>query len=352
MNMKLTRILTASFFLIAAQSSFAQSNDAIGGNYVYQYLNIPSSARVASLGGTYITVKDDDINCGMQAPSLLNSEMSKALSFSGVAYADGIKFGNVAFAKHYDKIGTFLAAMNFASYGQFMETDEFGTVVGNFTASDYGLTLGFGRELNRLFSYGAAIKFLYSDYYVMNSFGIAADLSATYCDTTNKVTATFQIRNVGAQLNNYIDGANEPLPAEALIGISKRLAHTPLRFNLTYRHLEQFDLTYTDPYDLGDVDPVTGEAQVKTIGFWNKLSRHFIISSEILITKNFHLNAGYNFQRRQELQVSTRPALTGFSFGVSMKISKFIISYGRASYHLAGGADHFSITTNLAEFVK
>jgi len=186
----------------------------------------------------------------------------------------------------------------------------------------------------------------------MNSFGIAADLSATYCDTTNKVTATFQIRNVGAQLNNYIDGANEPLPAEALIGISKRLAHTPLRFNLTYRHLEQFDLTYTDPYDLGDVDPVTGEAQVKTIGFWNKLSRHFIISSEILITKNFHLNAGYNFQRRQELQVSTRPALTGFSFGVSMKISKFIISYGRASYHLAGGADHFSITTNLAEFVK
>ena len=76
MYMKLTRILTASFLLIAGQSGFAQSNAAIGGNYVYQYLNIPSSARVASLGGTYITVKDDDINCGMQAPSLLNSEMS------------------------------------------------------------------------------------------------------------------------------------------------------------------------------------------------------------------------------------------------------------------------------------
>jgi hypothetical protein len=121
---------------------------------------------------------------------------------------------------------------------------------------------------------------------------------------------------------------------------------------LTYRHLETFDLSYTDPFDLGDVDPVTGEAQIKTINFGNKLSRHFILAAEILLTKNFHINAGYNFERRKELMVTTRPGLTGFSFGVSMKISKFIISYGRAGYHLAGGADHFSISTNLAEFVK
>ena len=350
--MKFRKLLTAAFILAVNHFSFSQSGGAIGGHYVYQYLNIPSSARVASLGGTYITVKDDDINVGMQAASLLNSEMNKALTFSGVSYADGIKFGNVAFAKHYDKLGTFLASMNYAGYGQFMETDEFGNITGTFKASDYALTFGYGRELNKFFSYGAALKFLYSDYYITNSFGIAADLSATFCDTTRKITATIQFRNIGSQLKNYVDGANEPLPAEALIGISKRLAHTPLRFSLTYRHLEKFDLSYEDPLDLGDVDPVTGEAQVKTIDFWNKLSRHFIFGAEILITKNFHINGGYNFQRRKELQVSSRPGLTGFSFGVSMKISKFIISYGRASYHLAGGADHFSITTNLAEFVK
>lgn len=350
--MKLKSTLVLTLLLLFAQTGFAQSDGAVGGSYVYQYLNVPSSARVASLGGTYITVKDDDINCGMQAPSLLNKEMSKALSFSGVSYADGIKFGNAAYALHFDKIGTFMASMNYAGYGQFMETDEYGNIVGDFTASDYAFAIGLGRDLNSVFSYGASIKFLYSDYYVYNSFGIAADLSATYCDTVKKLTATIEFRNIGSQIKNYIDGANEPLPAEALIGISKRLAHTPLRFNLTYRHLEKFDLSYTDPYNLGDVDPITGEAQVKTIGFWNKFSRHFIISSEILISKNFHLNAGYNFQRRQELQVSTRPGLVGFSFGVSMKISKFIISYGRASYHLASGADHFSISTNLAEFMK
>lgn len=350
--MKFTKLLTAVLVLTANHFSFSQSGGAIGGNNVYQYLNIPASARVASLGGTYIAVKDDDINSGMQAPSLLNSEMDKALAFSGVTYADGIKFGNVAFAKHYDKLGTFIASMNYAGYGQFMETDEFGNIVGTFKAADYALAFGYGRELNKYFSYGAAIKFLYSDYYIANSFGIAADLSATFSDTARKITATIQFKNIGSQLKNYVDGVNEPLPAEALFGISKRLAHTPLRFSLTYRHFEKFDLSYEDPLDLGDVDPVTGEAQVKTIDFWNKFSRHFIFGAEILITKNFHINGGYNFQRRKELQVSSRPGLAGFSFGVSMKISKFIISYGRASYHLAGGADHFSITTNLAEFVK
>ena len=155
MYMKFTKLLTAVLVLAANHLCFSQS------------------------GGTYITVKDDDINTGMQAASLLNSEMNKALTFGGVSYADGIKFGNVAFAKHYDKIGTFLASMNYAGYGQFIETDEFGTVIGTFKASDYALTFGYGKELNKYFSYGGAIKFLYSDYYIANSFGIAADLSAT-----------------------------------------------------------------------------------------------------------------------------------------------------------------------------
>ena len=109
---------------------------------------------------------------------------------------------------------------------------------------------------------------IYSDYYVYNAFGLAIDLSATYVDTLKYWTASFVFRNAGVQLKNYINNNNEPLPAEALIGVSKRLIHTPLRFNLTYRHLEKFDLSYDDPNNLGDVDPLTGEPQVKTINFW------------------------------------------------------------------------------------
>jgi hypothetical protein len=323
-----------------------------GGSTVYSFLEIPASARVAALGGTFITVKDNDPNAALQAPSLLNTSMNKSLSFSGVSYMDGIKFGDALYVHDIGKLGTYMASMHYASYGSFIETNEYGDIQGEFHASDYALTVGGGYQFNQLFSFGANIKAIYSDYYIYNSFGLAADVSATYDDTIKRLTATFLVRNVGAQLDGYTENGTEPLPAEAMIGISKRLQHTPLRFNITYRHLEKFDLSYYDPLYVGDADPLTGEPTVKEIGFANKLSRHFVVSTEILFSKNFHLRAGYNFQRRREMVVETRPGLVGFSFGVGLKISKFIISWGLGEYHLAGVANHFSITTNLSEFGK
>ena len=322
----------------------------IGGSGVYPFLDIPASARVAAMGGMFITVKDNDPNAALQAPSLLNPAMDNTLSLSGVSYVDGVKFGDAAYAKDFGKIGTYMASMHYASYGQFIQTDEYGNLMGTFHASDYSLSIGGGYQYNKYFSFGANLKGIYSDYYIFNAFGLATDLSATFCDTLKRITATFEIRNVGLQLKNYMTDNNEPIRAEALIGISKRLMHTPLRFSLTYRHLEQFDLSYYDPFNLGDVDPLTGEATVKKVNTWNKLARHFIVGAEILLSKNFHIRGSYNFQRRRELVLDTRGGLVGFSMGIGLKISKFIISYGRGNYHLAGAANHFSITTNLSEF--
>ena len=344
--MKHTSLIT--FLALISCHSFAQ----VGGSGVYSFLDVPASARIAALGGTFISVKDDDVNAALQAPSLLNPSMDKSLSLNGVSYFDDVKFGDAAYAHDFGKYGTYMASMHYASYGDFLETDEYGNVLNNFKASDYALTIGGGYQYNSRFSFGAAIKAIYSDYYIYNSFGIAADISATYTDTAKQLTATILFRNAGVQIDPYVSGNNEPIKAEALIAISKRLIHTPLRFNLTYRHLEDFDLSYTDPYNLGEVDPVTGEAQVKEVNFFNKLSRHFIIGAEILISKNFHLRGAYNFQRRREMGIGVRGGLTGFSMGVGLKISKFIISYGRGNYHLAGAANHFSITTHLSEFKR
>ncbi len=341
------KILRLSILVILLSSNISAQD---GGSGVYSFLDIPASARIAALGGTLITVKDNDLNTALQAPSLLNPSMNASLSLSGVSYVDGIKFGDAGYVKDFGKYGTYMVSMHYAAYGQFFDTDEFGNINGTFRASDYALSIGGGYSYNRFFSFGATLKTIYSDYYFYNAFGLAMDLSTTYNDTLHNLTTTFVFRNAGVQLKNYIKNNSEPLQTEAMVGISKKLTHTPLRFSLTYRHLEKFDLSYYDPYNLGDVDPLTGEQQIKEIKFFNKLSRHFIIGTEILLSKNFHLRGAYNFQRRKELGVETRGGTVGFSMGVGLKISKFIISYGRGNYHLAGGANHFSISTNLSEF--
>lgn len=304
------------------------------------------------MGGTFISVKDNDLNLAFQAPSLLNPEMDKSLTFSGVSYVDGIKFGDVAFALDQENLGTFMAGIHYANYGKFTETNSFGDIEGSFKAADYALVLGWGYALNEKFSVGANLKGIYSDYYLYSAFGLAIDLAATFHDTTKQWTVTIEAKNAGLQLKNYVEGNSEPLPAEILMGVSKRLAHTPLRFSVTYRHLEKFNLKYEDPYDLGDVDPVSGEPVQNEISFLNNLSRHFIIGAEILLSKNFHLRGAYNFQRRSELLLEARPATVGFSFGLGLKVSKFIISYGRGNYHVGGAANHISISTNLSAFNK
>ncbi len=334
--------------ILCSTSLFSQ----VGGGSTYAFLNVPASARVAALGGTFMSAKDDDLNCALQNPSLLNPEMDHQLILNGVLYFDGVKFGDAGYARDFKKYGTFMANMHFASYGQLLETDVAGQILGTFHAADYNLNLGWGYKMNKLFSVGASLKGIYSDYYIYKSFGLGADLGATLYEPISQFTASIVAKNIGVQLKNYVEDDKESLPLEVDIAISKRLTHTPLRFNLTYRHLEKFDLTYVDALDVSEVDILTGKPQLKTYDFFNKLSRHLILAAEILLSKNFHLRAGYNFQRRHELGLDSGSGLTGFSFGFGIKISKFNIGYGRATYHLAGAANHFSVSVRLSDFIK
>jgi hypothetical protein len=322
----------------------------VGGSSVYSFLQVSSSARVAALGGTNISISDNDPNLAMQSPSLLNPSMQRQLAFSAVNYFADVKFGDVAYAFGIRDYGTFLAAIHYAGYGEFDETDVTGAQTGTFRASDMALELGYGKALNPRISVGAMLKTIYSDYYLYKSFGLAADIAATYNDTANRLTVTVAGKNIGAQLKGYTSGNNEPLPVEVQAGVSKRLEHVPFRVSLTARHLEKFDMTYVDPNDPDNIDPITGEQVIQNISFGEKLARHFIIGGEFLFSQNFHVRLAYNFQRRKEMLVDTHKGTVGFSWGFGLRVSKFHISYGRAAYHLAGPSNHFSITANLGEF--
>lgn len=343
-----TFLRSLSILLLFPFAVFSQE----GGSAIYSFLNIPASARIAAMGGTFITVKDNDLNCGLQNPAALNATMDKYLSLSGVSYFDGVKFGDAAFAKSFGRKGTFDAWMHYGNYGTFKETDETGLVTSSFTAADYAFSLGWGYQLNKLFSIGVNLKGIYSDYYIMNSFGLAGDMSVMVHDTDNGWSATLLARNIGAELKSYVPDNHEPLPLEVVFGLSKKFKHLPARMNLTWRHAETYDISYIDPNDQSNYDALTGDYKPVDYNFFEKGLRHVILGTEILLSKNFHIRASYNFQRRQELLVDSRPRTVGLSFGVGIKISKFIISYGRASYHLAGASNHFSLACNIGEFAK
>lgn len=322
-----------------------------GGYYTFESLNLISSAREAALGGNLISVKDGDMNLAIKNPSLLDSATHNQFAMSYVNYFADINYGYVAYSRAFSKYGSFDVAMQYANYGSFALTDETGIQSGEFSAGDYALTLGWGKAINNKFSIGANIKSLYSQIESYNSFGMATDVAGTYYHEKYLFTAALLVKNIGFQFKPYVQGNREPLPLEIQLGISKRLAHLPFRFSIIAEHLERFDLSFVDPNE-ATTDPTTGITTENVAGIGTKLMQHFIFGGEFLPSKNLFLRFGYNFNRRDELGVEAKKGFVGFSWGVGIKISKFQLNYGMATYHLGATTNTISITTNFSDFVK
>ena len=327
----------------------------LGGNSTYAFVNLTHSARVASMGGKIINIPDDDLNLSFHNPSSLSEGMSNNLVLNYVNYFADINFGYVSYARHFDGIGTFAGGLNYINYGKFIAADRIGNITGEFRAAEYSFNMIYSRALDSLFRIGVNLKPVYSVLETYQSFGLLADIGVTYTSRDKLFSAGLVFRNAGFQVKPYHEGHREPVPFEILLGISQKLRHAPFRFSLVAHNLQKPDLRYADPSRTsGDFDPITGEPIPENK--WEKLGdnimRHFIFGVEFTPLQNFYLRAGYNYQRRQELKISTRTAMVGFSWGFGIRISKFHLSYGRASYHLAGASNHFSLATDLSSFSR
>lgn len=325
----------------------------IGGDGVYQFLNMPSSARSAAMGGNFLAVKDGDITQALFNPSIISPEMDNNLALSFVDYFSGLNYGHATYAKSFNTVGTYTATMQYLNYGEFTYADETGQTFGTFTANDLALSVGWGRSLDSLFSIGANLKMIYSGLEDYQSFGLAVDVAGTYYNPKNGFTASLVARNIGSQLKPYRSGNYERLPFEINLGISQRLKHLPFRYSILFTNLQTWNLSYDDPNDPGQqVDPITGEVQSNDgfSEFADEAMRHIVIGGEFVPSKYFSIRLGYNYQRRQEMGVSAKMGMVGFSWGLAIKVSKFQIEYSRVTYHLSGSPNYITIRTNLSDF--
>ncbi len=326
----------------------------IGGKYSYSFLEHPMSARIAALGGNVAAINDNDINMGFVNPSMINPGMDHAIGLNYVNHFAGLNYGSAQYANTFDKAGSFLGSLQFMNYGKFDYADQAGNQAGTFGASDFALTIGWGRQLDSSFSIGAAGKLIYSYYESYYSFGLAVDVAGTYQSKTGW-TMSLVARNLGYQIKPYTSGSRGALPFNLQYTITKRLDHVPFRFSVIYDHIEKWDLTYDDPLNpAGGTDPITGEPKQQSAinKYADQFMRHIIIGGELYIGKNLILRGGYNYRRRAELKVEERTKLVGFSWGVGVRISKFKINYSRATHHLVGSPNYLSLTFDLDSFRK
>jgi hypothetical protein len=350
-------------FILLAISGNLQAQ--LGGPTTYRFLDIPMPARAAALGGSAMSIAGDDINLYFSNPALLNKYCVKQLALNYSNYVADMNFGNVAYAYHFEGVGTVAAGLQYFNYGKFERRDEFDVMDGNFKAADYALNLSIARKLkDTSFSFGLTLKTIYSHYDIYNSFGNTVDIGINYVHKSG-FTASLAVKNVGMIWNTYGPLDTAKIFKYGQVGISHKLKKAPFRLILVCDNiaLKKWDLGYESPLDEDNTSDPFNNEPVKEKTKWQKFSdrtknnadrvaRHFIVATEVVITKSFNLRVGYNYRLHKELMLPDKRTASGLSLGFGFGVNRFTINYAFTKMSLNGNSHIFGITTNLGTYVK
>lgn len=343
------KTILLGFFTLIGLALTAQT----GGLNSFPMLDLTYSARSAGLGGNFISVRDYDVNMAIANPSLANTKMNKQISFNTALLSGAVNYGALGYGYDVKNVGTLASYIKYVAYGKFDRTGANGVKDGTFSPFEMIAGTSIGRELNPRISVGASVNLLYSQLETYNSFGASVDFSGTYHHEDKGVLVTVLAKNIGYQFDTYVKGKRKPLPTEIQAALSYRVKHAPFRFTLLGHHLNKWDLTYNDPNLEPTIDQLTGDTiPVPTTGFFEKLGRHFSYQLEVLVTKNIDIRMGFDYQRRKELALESRPGISGFSCGLGLHFDKFSLDYGFMIYSRAGFNNMLTLSTDLSKWRK
>ena len=320
----------------------------VGGQSVYQFLNLMTSPRQAALGGKVLTIYDSDVNQAHFNPATINSDMDNHLALNYGSYYGGVSYGTAAYAYNYNRrVQTFFAGVNYVNYGSFEGYDENGQKTATFTGSETALMLGYAYNLpSSNWHFGVNTKLISSTLERYSSFGVGLDLGVIYVDEDSKTNWAFAIRNMGSQITAYSD-VKEKLPMEVMIGVSKRLENVPIRWHLTLENLQQWQLAFSNPNRaVGSLD---GGSTPENPSIFNNALRHVVFGAEFFPEKAFNVRLGYNFRRSEELRIVEQRNFSGFSIGFGLKMNNLKFNYSYSRYTLAANTSLIGLTIDLSK---
>jgi hypothetical protein len=318
----------------------------IGGQSVYQFLNLVNSPRQAALGGKIITLFDEDVNQAQYNPACINDKMNNQLSANYGNYFGDVSYGTMAYAHTFEKKSrTFFIGATYINYGKFDGYDQFGRSTNSFTGSEAALSSGYGYKIPKVNLYlGINAKLISSSLESYTSLGGAVDLGILFKDEKNNVNWALAVRNLGTQFKTYA-GSKEKLPTEIDLGISQELENVPIKWHLTIENLQQWQVNFANPNRA--VASIEGDSEPEKITFLGNVIRHTIFGVELLPKRSFNVRLGYNFRRAEELSIIEQRNFSGISVGFGLKISNIKFNYAYSRYTLAANSSMFGLQIDL-----
>ncbi len=323
-----TRLYAYLFALLCPVLLLAQES-----TNVFNFLSLPSSSHAVALGGRNISLIEDDASLVFQNPALLSNVSNNSMNVNFLTYMKGCKAGSAAFAREAGKRGTWGVTAQFVGYGSMTETLETGEEIGDVSALDMAISGMYSYFLSDRWVAGATGKMIYSTYGGYTSFAMAVDLGLNYYDEEHDFSFSAVAANLGGQMKAF-GTVHERLPFDLQFGFTKRLAHAPLRVNVTITDFSRWSSKY---FYNADKDP----------NFGRILLNHFNLGLDVIPVDFLYVGIGYNFRRAYEMKAAGSSHAAGLTVGGGINIKKIKVGLAYAKYHVSAPSISVSVGYSL-----
>lgn len=331
--------------MLASQMAWAQ----IGGLRSFEFVEIPSNAKVSGLGTVNISAGSNDLNMVNQNPALLDSTMDNNFSLTIAPYFADIFNTQMNYAKSFKKLGILHLGVFYQSFGSFDGYDNTGQTTNPFNAGNYLISVSHSRKQG-IFNYGASLKFAGTQYASYQSSAVLLDIGGIFKHPSVDFTAGLVIKNLGFYTaRDAVEDRN--LPFDIQLGGTFKPAFMPFRFSLTVNRLYRYDLSYFEPISTNDNNPFVDVGLNKPTTF-DKLFQHLTIGTELILGKSLTFSAGYNHLIRQSLRRTDIAGAGGFTFGINFRTKRINLGYAHAIYQVGGAAHFITLGTNFNTLIK
>ncbi len=328
------KIITVIFCSVAT-CAFAQ----VGGSHAFDFLNIPTHARVAALGGVNVSLADKDINFFHNNPSLAGDTLNGFASAGYQFYAGDVGQALFSYAHDFKKLGQFIFGIQHVNYGTLRGFDESGMETMEFNSGETAIMIGKSHQIAN-FRFGATVKAAFSNIAGYQANAMMMDVGGIFIHPEQDFTIGLVIKNIGIVLSEYTQNSSSDLPFDVQAGVTLKPEYMPVRFSLTAYNLTKSDLLYFDA-DMNEAEPAT----------LKKVFSHLNVAAEILFHRNFNVMAGYNYLTHQALKLETGGSGAGVSFGFSVLVKPVEFVFSRSGY-LGGNAGYsFTLSTNINQIL-
>ncbi len=299
---------------------------------VFRFLDLNQHAKAAALGGNHPAIESADFSLFTLNPAFLSTSQDFNLQASYINHISDINFGSVSYHNSFDGIGAFGISLHVLNYGDLTRFDEFGNDLGDFSANDLSLTIGWGIEFREGWHAGAALTGIYSSLESFSSSALTASAGIFYNSPEKRTQLGATLRHAGFQISTF-NGRQEPLPFDISIGIAHKLETLPFRLYATTHNLHDWNLRTAN-----DEESPTAVDQI---------FRHLVFGTEILFSNSVVFRLGYDQLLHEQTKTGKRIDGAGLSMGFGIKLKTTEIDFARTSFSDIGNLIQLSLKLSI-----